>query len=99
MKINQQGYWENKTAEGHEHDEELANALVKFFRAEEKEEVLRILDVGCGDGFYSWKLFENYFIVRAVDGNPNTVELTKELGTVLDFSIPVDIGTSDWVLC
>lgn len=99
MKINERGYWMNNTAEGHQHDEGLADALVKFFRNEEKETTLRILDIGCGDGFYSWKLFDNHFIIKAVDGNPNTVELTKELGTVLDFSVPVDTGARDWVLC
>lgn len=99
MRINKNGYWENETAEGHEHDEGLANALVRFFRAEEKDTSLRILDVGCGTGFYSWHLYHNYFIVKAVDGNPNTVKLTKELGQVADFSQYIDMGARDWILC
>lgn len=99
MKINERGYWENETAEGHEHDEGLANALVEFFRQQEDPTInLRILDMGCGDGFYSWKLFDNYFTIKAVDGNPNTVKLTKELGIVADFSKPIDLGIYDWVL-
>ena len=100
MKINDKGIWENPTAEGHAHDDGLANALVEFFKKEEDPKAnLKIMDIGCGDGFYSRKLYDNYFLVKAFDGNPNTPALTRGLGEVQDFTMPLDLGARDWVLC
>lgn len=96
MKINERGYWENPTAEGHAHDEGLAKALVNFFR---KEDAKTILDVGCGDGYYLLILDDAGFDVRGVDGNPHTPSFTKNLGLVGDLTKQIYLGKYDWVLC
>jgi hypothetical protein len=35
MKINQKGFWENKTSEGHHHDQRLALAIAAMLKKEE----------------------------------------------------------------
>lgn len=95
MKINEHGFWENETSEGHAHDEELAKALVEFFRSNSVESVA---DMGCGDGFYTKYLNANKICCLGVDGNPNTPELTDGQGYVLDLTQKHNFGPLDWVL-
>lgn len=103
MKINERGFWENPTAEGHAHDEGIAKALVEFFRNQPKSfPILFVVDVGCGDGFYT-----NYINANAkdevmcwgMDGNPATIELAGPNTYVVDFTEPLVWTTYDWVLC
>lgn len=106
MKINSRGYWENNTVEGHGHDEGLSKALVEFFMFEKKpDELLNIMDVGCGDGYYL-RAFNSLpygiMLCHGYDGNPNTQFLAGANSFVMDFSKPTllseDIKYS-WVLC
>jgi len=89
MKINENGFWENQTGEGHAFDNRLANAIVRLFQ---KHRFNTVLDLGCGMGDYSKLLLGYQFNVHAYDGNPNTPELTKGIGQVSDLSKPFDCG-------
>lgn len=95
MKINERGFWENKTPEGHGYDLGLAYALVHFFLRERAESVI---DMGCGTGIYTAILRAEGFKVLGVDGNPNTPELTNGLCGVADLSKDCFLGEFDWVL-
>lgn len=96
MKINERGYWENDTPEGHEHDEGLSKALVDFFKKEKAETVI---DIGCGTGYYTRNLIANGIHATGVDGNPNTPIISYGTGKVADFTTKQDLGRYDWVLC
>lgn len=105
MKINERGYWENTTDEGHGVDEKLANALVNFFLDEEEKNnypILFIIDIGCGNGFYTSYLntYSNQKLMcLGYDGNPNTPEITGDWNCgVADFSQPQRLFDADWVL-
>ena len=95
MKINERGYWENPTQEGHGVDLGLARGLVQFFN---KVESSSVIDIGCGNGFYTNYLLEHDIFCRGYDGNPFTKEITDGLCSVADFSKPVRLGLYDWVL-
>ncbi len=97
MKINSRGYWENDTAEGHGHDAGLAKALWRFF---EEERARSIVDIGCGDGFYTNYLFGMTLNIEGFDGNPNTSKIAGLLCDTLDFSKPIVFPfLYDWALC
>jgi 2-polyprenyl-3-methyl-5-hydroxy-6-metoxy-1,4-benzoquinol methylase len=89
MKINEQGFWENPTGEGHAFDKTLAGAIVKLFQ---KHHFNSVLDLGCGMGDYAHLLQAYNYKVHAYDGNPNTPQLTVGLGQVADLSQPFDCG-------
>lgn len=89
MKINEKGFWENPSAEGHAYDRRLAIEIVKLMKAHKFESVL---DLGCGMADYSRQLQAQKFYVMAYDGNPNTPALTKGLGAVADLSQPFSCG-------
>ena len=95
MKINSRGFWENPTAEGHGHDEGLAKGIVEFLHSVGAESVV---DMGCGDGFYTKYLNANRICCLGFDGNPNTPELTEGQGYVLDLTQKHSFGPLDWVL-
>ena len=107
MKINERGYWENNTLEGHGVDRSLARGLVNFFKQEyydfEENSKIFILDIGCGNGFYTKLLNDQSELVcDGYDGNPYTPEITNGLCKVADFSKRIDfenIPVYDWVLC
>lgn len=103
MQINSRGYWENETAEGHEHDEGLAKALVEFLKKQSKTRpVLLVMDVGCGDGFYTNYINQNSnneIMCWGIDGNPNTVKLAGSTTSIADLTKPLSWHVSDWVLC
>ena len=91
MKINQNGYWENPTGEGHAYDCRLSQAILKLIK---KHDFEYLLDLGCGMADYS-KHFSRFGIqCDAYDGNPNTKELTGGIGQVLDLSKQIDLGCS-----
>lgn len=89
MKINQKGFWENKTSEGHHHDKRLATAILAMLK---KEECKTLVDFGCGMGYYP-ELFRLAGIYcQAYDGNPNTYALTLGTGRTQDLSVEFDLG-------
>jgi len=106
MKINERGFWENETAEGHGHDESLAKAIVEFFEEEEETNdypILFIYDVGCGDGYYTRFINNNgerKLMCWGFDGNPHTQTITKDWNcSVIDFTEPITLVQIDWILC
>jgi hypothetical protein len=95
MKINERGYWENDTTEGHGHDEGLAKALAVFFKNNKARD---IIDIGCGDGYYTKYLLNNNIKCDGYDGNPNTELITDGLCCMFDFTYPMAIAPYDWTL-
>jgi hypothetical protein len=95
MKINNRGFWENSTAEGHGHDEGLAEALILFFNSEHMD---TLIDMGCGDGYYVKRLRFNGISAAGVDGNPNTPLISNGLCKTVDLSREQNLGKFDWVL-
>lgn len=83
MKINQQGFWENPTKEGHAHDSRLAGAILKMLKARKIE---TLVDFGCGTGEYARFFRRHNLVVEAYDGNPYTEQLTGGIGQVKDLS-------------
>jgi len=83
MKINQQGFWENPTKEGHAHDSRLAGAILKVLKARKCD---TLVDFGCGTGEYARFFRRHGLVVEAYDGNPYTEQLTGGIGQVKDLS-------------
>jgi len=83
MKINQQGFWENPTKEGHAHDSRLAGAILKILKA---RKIDTLVDFGCGTGEYARFFRRHGLVVEAYDGNPYTEQLTGGIGQVKDLS-------------
>lgn len=88
MIINQRGYWENQTKEGHAHDSRLAGAILKLLKARKIE---TLVDFGCGPGDYARFFRRHGMVVEAYDGNPYTEQLTGGIGQVKDLSEPIDL--------
>jgi len=83
MRINQQGFWENPTKEGHAHDSRLAGAILKILKA---RKIDTLVDFGCGTGEYARFFKRHGLVVEAYDGNPWTEQLTGGIGQVKDLS-------------
>lgn len=83
MKINENGFWMNETAEGHANDEGLRSMLINLFA---ELGIKSVLDLGCGPGFYLAGFKEAGYICDGFDGNPHTEQLTKGLAKVADLS-------------
>ncbi len=101
MKISENGYWISKSGEKHGVDISVANEIVKFFQTTGAKS---ILDVGCGNGYYTRKLLDAGFEAEGYDGNPFTEEITYGKCKVVDFSLPyankrTRFDAYDWVLC
>lgn len=96
MTINERGYWENITEEGHLFDNNLANAILDLLK---EKQISSLVDFGCGLAEYVKLFKENNIYCKAYDGNPNTKTLTQGLGSVLDLSQEVNLNeTFDCVL-
>ena len=97
MKINERGFWEDENVKGEHHDDKkLIKHLINFFK---KENAKNIVDLGCGNGFYVKEMRKNGLSADGYDGNPNTPQMTDNVGQVLDLSIPKKIDVDyDWVL-
>lgn len=89
MKINKKGFWENETIEGHHNDEPLCRTITDFIK---NVEIKTVLDLGCGPAYYVKNFINEGIECDAYDGNPNTPQLTKGLGKVLDLSEEFDLG-------
>lgn len=85
--VTSKGYWESDTAVGHYDDPGLFVAIKKVLSG-----MTFIADLGCGTGYYARELIDAGFSVDAFDGNPNTPELSKGIGKVIDLSSRVDLG-------
>lgn len=101
MKINKRGYWENTTQEGHGVDESIAKAIKIFFQSEILnlwKTPLKVIDIGCGNGFYTEYLNYDGIVCVGFDGNPNTEFISNRFCGVADFTEYQDLGEFDWVL-
>jgi cyclopropane fatty-acyl-phospholipid synthase-like methyltransferase len=97
MSIHTNGYWQGlEAASQHIHDDSLGVSLTIFFK---NENVKNLADFGCGMGNYVKTFRENNINAIGFDGNPNTPELTNNLGKVLDLSVPKKFDEPfDWVM-
>jgi hypothetical protein len=89
MKINEKGFWENKSGVGHIYDAKLCNALVKLLN---DKNIKNTVDFGCGLGDYIKSFMLSGIDCEAYDGNPNTPNLTGGIGKILDLSEDFDLG-------
>jgi len=89
MRINDKGFWENPTKEGHAHDSRLAGAILKILKARKCD---TLVDFGCGTGEYARFFNRHRLVVEAYDGNPYTEQLTGGIGKVKDLSQRFDLG-------
>jgi SAM-dependent methyltransferase len=93
--ISERGYWTSKEeTDTHEFDQFLCSALIKLTNGMES-----ITDIGCGNGTYVKAFLAEGIPAIGYDGNPMTPELTNSLCHVVDFSMPVDLDPSEFVLC
>lgn len=83
MKINEKGFWENKTGVGHVHDINLCKVIVDLLNS---KNIKNVVDFGCGLGDYVKFFILNGIDCEAYDGNPNTSDITGGIGKVLDLS-------------
>lgn len=95
MRINQKGWWENDTDEGHGVDPNLAEGIYKFLLSQDAHSVI---DLGCGTGYYTNYLNRRGIECLGIDGNPNTKKLAGEDALVMDLTQHLYLEPSDWVL-
>lgn len=90
------GAWSTKDLNEHWHDNPLCLKLLEIFK---NNNIKTIVDFGCGPGSYV-KFFKNEgFDIDGYDGNPNTIELSSGLCSVLDVTTDFELGkTFDCVL-
>jgi len=90
------GAWSTKDLNEHWHDGPICLELLNMFK---DNNIKTIVDFGCGPGSYV-KFFKNSgFDIDGYDGNPNTVELSNGMCSVLDLTTDFELGkTFDCVL-
>ena len=94
--VNERGIWITSDNNHHLVDESLVFSIKEFLK---KEKCKSVVDLGCGNGFYT-KVLKEDFICDGFDGNPYTEILSDGLCSQLDLSLPVDLNfLYDWVLC
>lgn len=98
MKIdNNTGAWLNDTLEGHDCDQALSEAIIKFLK---HNKVVSVYDFGCGHGQYTKNILNSGINCIGYDGNPNTPELTNGTCGVLDLSKKFELDKKqEYVLC
>lgn len=94
MKINKNGFWEEPLSVGHGVDKNLAVAIGDFLLTERCH---TLVDLGCGNGYYTNYLKSVGIYSVGIDGNPNTASLGKDF-FIFDLSKPFMFHTKDWVL-
>jgi SAM-dependent methyltransferase len=87
------GIWTTKAEIAtHEFDGNLCYTIAQLFDGD-------FVDIGCGNGSYTKYMNEHDRHCVGYDGSPLTPEITGGLCSIRDFSIPVDIGQFDNVIC
>jgi tryptophanyl-tRNA synthetase len=94
-RINKHGYWEIPDKK-YRFDKGLAKEVALFADGFVLE---TIIDVGCGNGSYTFYLRSQGFDVDGFDGNPFTLDITYGECGVVDFADPVNLWARDLVLC
>jgi hypothetical protein len=87
--IHERGYWDSGKNNSHIYDHTLCSAIHSFVLG---NSIHSILDLGCGTAEYAAYFISNGIDCDAYDGNPNTPQLSKGLGKVLDLSIFFDLN-------
>lgn len=95
-KIHKRGYWLTNNDSEHLFDKLLCNSIIFLCNSWQPATTI---DIGCGMGNYTKKFNETGFVCYGYDGNPHTKILSKDTCSVQDFSVPVDLGKHDLVLC
>jgi len=96
MKINERGFWENPTLEGHCYDNNLSEAIVEFLQNQEAQYVV---DLGCGHGQYVEVLNKNNIRAIGFDGNPYTSMFSK-FCSQKDLTENINLEEKpDWIVC
>ena len=94
--ISDKGYGVGKEiVDRHVFDEGLSLKLVDFFK---KVEAQTIIDLGAGLGDYVKVLLKNGLDARGYDGNPASQTLSDGYVSVMDLTLPINLGKADWVL-
>jgi len=93
--VHENGYWIIPDKK-YRFDKGLASGIAKFA---DKNSLHSILDVGCGNGAYTFFLKAQDFDVEGYDGNPYTEEITGGECGVVDFSEVVMIRPRDLIIC
>lgn len=95
--ISEKGYWVGHEAQSqHCYDPKLGAALTTFFK---NEAAAAIVDLGCGMGDYVKQFRANGMHADGFDGNPHTPQLTNNVCSVVDLSIPFEFANKyDWVM-
>jgi 2-polyprenyl-3-methyl-5-hydroxy-6-metoxy-1,4-benzoquinol methylase len=93
MQIHEDGYWIGLDSP-HGTDEKLAKGLADFFI---RMRANSVIDLGCGNGYYTKYLNARGIPCIGVDGNPNTTDYDETL-FVANLTDEQDFGIHDWVL-
>lgn len=91
------GIWDCADLQHYPTDEPLVAALIDFFK---RENILTIIDLGCGSGNYVNALNAAKFLARGIDGNPNSPKWSDRID-VVDLTKRIDDKERvfQWVLC
>ena len=93
--MNERGIWTTREEIAtHQFDESIAVTISKMFPV-----IRTVADIGCGNGDYTKYLNSTKIKCSGYDGSPLTEEITSGECYIMDFSVPVVIGTFDLVLC
>jgi GT2 family glycosyltransferase len=90
--ISEKGFWLTNDESGHCFDLPLAEQLRNLFKHH------KVIDLGCGPGYYTKYFLENGIECEGWDGNPNTPELSNGLCNVADLTQPQSFENKNWVL-
>ena len=85
------GFFTGGSADNHIYDEPLCAALIEYLK---DQQVQSVADLGCGGGQYTRAIKDAGMECDGYDGNPNTVEMTNGLCSVLNLAEPVTLGRS-----
>ena len=96
MTINEHGFWDGVDMSQHLYDTPLAQSILHLII---QNQWIDVIDIGCGTGYYTKLLQDNGIPCDAYDGNPNTPEISHNIGRVADFAVPQYREKKDLVLC
>ena len=99
--VSSTGAWKSWSSQLHHHDHGLEKALSAFLAYQKPQ---RIIDMGCGLGFYVKALQERGLECHGFDGHPETERLTDGMCFHSDFADPelpqkIQDGGYDWCVC
>jgi glycosyltransferase involved in cell wall biosynthesis len=90
--ISNKGFWLTQDETGHCFDSKLALELKNLLGTS------KVLDLGCGPGYYTKYFLENGIECEGYDGNPNTPTISNGLCKIADLTQINKFENRDWVL-